>query len=86
MKTNMGTVDRLLRGFIVGPALLAVGFLLGGGTILGVVAFALAGIALVTASVGFCPAYVPFGISTRGGISIHGRVRFGGHARVVAQH
>lgn len=86
MKANMGTVDRLLRGFVIGPALLVVGFLLGAGTIPGVVAFVLAGIALVTGAVGFCPAYVPFGISTRGGISIHGRLHFGGRSRVVAQH
>ena len=31
------------------------------------------------------PGYVPFGRSTRGGISTHGRTRFGGRARVVAQ-
>ena len=80
MKTNMGTVDRLLRGLIIGPALLVVGFLLGAGTVPAVVAFVLAGIALVSAVVGFCAAYVPFGISTRGGISTHGRVRFGGRS------
>jgi len=41
---------------------------------------------LATAATGFCPAYIPFGLSTRGGISTHGHVRFGGHSRVVAQH
>jgi hypothetical protein len=45
-----------------------------------------AGIMLTTAAVGFCPAYVPFGISTRGGLSTHGRMRLGGRSRVVAQH
>jgi hypothetical protein len=86
MKTNMGTVDRLLRGFVIGPVLIALGFLLGAGSIPGIVVFVLAGIAFVTGVVGFCPAYVPFGISTRGGISTNGRVRFGGRSRVVAQH
>jgi hypothetical protein len=78
MKTNMGTVDRLLRGFVIGPVLIVLGFLLGPASIPGVVAFVLAGIALVTAPVGVCPGYVPFGLSTRGAISTHGRVRFGG--------
>jgi hypothetical protein len=41
---------------------------------------------LTTAAVGYCPAYVPFGISTRGGISTHGRARTGGRPRVVEQH
>ena len=45
-----------------------------------------AGVMLVTVAVGVCPAYTPFGISTRGGVSTHGHVRFGGRTRVVAQH
>jgi hypothetical protein len=86
MKTNMGTVDRLLRGFVIGPVSTALGFLLGAGSILGIVLFVLAGIAFVTAVVGLCPAYVPFGMSTRGGVSTNGHVRFGGRSRVVSQH
>jgi hypothetical protein len=85
MKRNMGTVDRLVRA-VVGPVLIVLGFVFGAGSIPGVVAFVLAGIALVTAAVGVCPPYIPFGISTRGGISVHGRVRFGGRSRVAAQH
>ena len=86
MKANMGTVDRLLRGFVAGPVLIVLGFVLGAGSIPGIVAFVLAGIAFVTAAVGFCPAYVPFGVSTRDGISTNGRLRFGGRSRVVGQH
>ena len=85
MKHNMGTVDRLLRA-IVGPVLIVLGLVFGAGSVPGVVAFVLAGIALVTAAVGVCPGYIPFGISTRGGVSTHGRIRFGGRSRVVAQH
>lgn len=85
MKRNMGTVDRLLRG-VVGTVLIVVGVAFGAGSVPGVLAFVLAGIALVTAAVGVCPAYIPFGMSTRGGISIHGRPRFGGRSRVVARH
>jgi hypothetical protein len=84
MKRNMGTVDRLLRAFFAAPVLVLVGLLVGW-SVLGVAAFVFAGVMLATAASGFCPAYVPFGISTRGGISTHGRVRFGGRARVVAQ-
>jgi hypothetical protein len=85
MKRNMGTVDRLLRA-VVGPVLIVLGFALGASSVPAVVAFVLAGIALVTAAVGVCPAYIPFGISTRGGISVHGRARLGGGSRVAAQH
>lgn len=84
MKRNMGTVDRLTRA-VVGAGLIAVGFLFGAETVPGIVVFVLAGIALVTAAVGVCVAYIPFDISTRGGISIHGRF-VGGGSRVVARH
>ena len=83
MKRNMGRIDRLLRGTVVGPVLILLGFSLGAGSIPGVVAFVLAGIALVTAAVGVCLGYIPLGMSTRGGVSIGGRVRFGGGARVA---
>jgi hypothetical protein len=86
MKHNMGTVDRLVRALVAAPLLIVLGFVLGTGSVLGIVAFVLAGIMLTTAAVGYCPAYVPFGISTRGGISTHGRARTGGRPRVVEQH
>lgn len=64
MKQNMGSLDRALR-FI---AVLAIGtaYLLGklSGTtaiVLGVVAVAF----LLTSLMGTCPAYLPFGLSTR---------------------
>ena len=84
MKQNMGTVDRLLRAFVAAPTLILVGLFFGW-SVLGVAAFVVAGVMLATSATGFCPGYVPFGVSTEGGISIHGRVRFGGRARVVAQ-
>ena len=83
MKRNMGTVDRLLRAFVAAPTLILVGLFLGW-SVLGVAAFVVAGVMVATSATGFCPGYVPFGISTRGGVSTHGRMRFGG-ARVVAQ-
>jgi len=59
MKTNMGSVDRIVRG-VAGVGL--IGWALMGGPVwawIGVVP-------LGTALMGWCPAYVPFGISTRG--------------------
>ena len=59
MKTNMGSVDRIVRG-VAGIALIA--WALMGGPVwawIGVVP-------LATAAIGVCPAYLPFGITTCG--------------------
>ena len=59
MKTNMGSIDRIVRG-VAGIGLVA--WALTGGPVwawIGVVP-------LATAALGWCPAYVPFGISTLG--------------------
>jgi hypothetical protein len=76
MKRNMGSLDRLIRAFIAAPVLIIAGFAFGG-SLLGIGAFVLAGVMLATAASGFCPLYVPFGLSTSGGISTHGHVRLG---------
>ena len=57
MKTNMGAIDRSIRA--VGGVALIVWALMGGPwwAWIGV-------IPLVTAAIGFCPLYVPIGIST----------------------
>jgi hypothetical protein len=57
MKTNVGSIDRIVRG-VAGIGLIA--WALTGGPVwawIGVVP-------LFTAVVGWCPAYLPFGIST----------------------
>jgi hypothetical protein len=82
----MGTVDRLVRALVAAPLLLRLGFAVATGSPLGTVAFVLAGIMLATAAVGYCPAYIPFGISTRGCISTHGCVRMRGRSAMVGQH
>jgi hypothetical protein len=57
MKANMGGIDRIVRG-AAGIGLIA--WALTGGP-----AWAWVGVVpLLTAAVGWCPAYVPFGIST----------------------
>lgn len=64
MTKNMGTADRVIRTIIA--LVIAVLYFTGtiGGTVailLGIVAVAF----LVTSLVGWCPSYLPFGLSTR---------------------
>lgn len=65
MTRNMGTLDRGLRAFVVAPIAIAVAFVLGAGTIAGVILFVVAGIMLATAATAYCPTYTVVGISTR---------------------
>jgi hypothetical protein len=60
---NVGPIDRLVR---LGAALVAVviALLVGAGSMLGIVLFAVGAILLVTAVVGFCPLYRLLGLST----------------------
>lgn len=63
MKQNMGTEDRILRLI----AAIAVGVLYGLGYISGTLALVLGGVAIaffVTSFIGWCPLYLPFGLST----------------------
>jgi len=64
MKLNMGTVDRAAR--LIVAAIIAVLYFTGQITgtlaiVLGIVAIAF----VVTSLVGWCPAYLPLGLSTR---------------------
>lgn len=64
MKQNMGTTDKIIRLVVV--AIIAVLYFSGQITgtaaiVLGIVAVAF----LVTSLIGWCPSYVPFGISTK---------------------
>lgn len=63
---NMGSFDRAVRAFLIAPVAIGVALGIGASSIAGIMLFALAGIALVTGATGVCPAYVPFGIDTRG--------------------
>jgi len=59
MKKNMGSADRVIRG-IIGIAVLGAGYYYKSW-------FGLIGlIPLATAFISWCPAYMPFGISTLG--------------------
>lgn len=64
MKPNMGTADKVIRLSVV--AIIVILYFTGQITgtaaiILGIIAVAF----LVTSLIGWCPSYVPFGISTR---------------------
>ncbi|MFO8173751.1 MAG: YgaP family membrane protein [Gemmatimonadota bacterium] len=57
MTCNMGSTDRIIRG-VIGIGVLGAGYYFQ--SLWGLVGL----IPLVTALIGWCPAYVPFGIST----------------------
>ena len=63
MRKNMGSLDKTVR--LIAAVVLAV--LAATGTITGLfatIAYVVAAIFVVTSLVSFCPAYLPFGIST----------------------
>lgn len=66
MKRNMGTVDRLLRAFVIAPAALVWAGVAGWAGVWAIVALVIAAIMLTTAAVGFCPLYALLGIDTTG--------------------
>ena len=63
-KTNMGVCDRMAR-LCAGFGLILVGSLVVQGT-MGTIILVIGTLAVLTAAIGFCPGYVPFGISTAG--------------------
>ena len=65
MSKNMGSIDRLLRAFVVAPAAIVVAVVVGVGSIVWIVLLAVAAIMLATAAVGVCPLYKPLKIYTR---------------------
>lgn len=67
MKKNMGNLDRAFRLIVV--LIIGIAYLMG--LLSGTIAIVLAVVAvafLLTSLVGTCPAYLPFGLSTRGKI------------------
>lgn len=64
MRKNMGKTDRLLRAFVVASLAVLGAFLVGPGSVLGIVLFAVAAIMLGTSAVGSCPIYAVLGIKT----------------------
>lgn len=64
MSHNMGTADRLLRALVVAPVAVVLGIVLGPIGVLSIMLYAVAGIMLGTAAIGFCPLYPLVGVST----------------------
>jgi len=62
----MSSLDRALRSFVVAPAAIVIAFVVGAGSVGGIVLFALVAIMLGTSAVGFCPLYKLLHIDSRG--------------------
>jgi hypothetical protein len=64
MKKNMGTVDKVIRILVavVVAVLFATKVITG---TLGIVLLVFAAVFVLTSLIGFCPLYLPFGLSTR---------------------
>jgi len=63
MKANVGTTDKIIR-VIIGVALLLVAFLVPLSQLLKILFIVIGAVAILTALIGFCGAYLPFGINT----------------------
>ena len=64
MKKNMGTIDKVIRILVaVVAAVLYFTHVISG--TLAIVLLALSAIFIVTSFLGFCPLYIPLGLSTR---------------------
>ena len=66
MSRNMSNLDRGLRTFVVAPVAIVIAVLVGAGSVLGIVLFAVAAIMLATSAIGFCPLYKLLHLDTRG--------------------
>jgi len=66
MSKNMNILDRRVRAFLIAPAAIVVGILIGPGSIGAIVLYAIAAIMLATSAVGYCPLYSVFGRSRHG--------------------
>jgi len=64
VKVNMGRTDRMIRSFIVAPLAIILAFVVGAGSVGGIILFVVAAVMLATSAVKSCPLYLPLGIST----------------------
>jgi hypothetical protein len=63
MKKNMGTIDKVIRILVaVVVAVLYFSHVITG--TIGIILLILAGVFVLTSLIGFCPLYLPFGLST----------------------
>ena len=66
MSRNMSREDRGLRAFLVTPAAVAVGVLIGPASAVAIVLYVIAGVLLATSAAGVCPLYSLFHFDSRG--------------------
>ncbi|HXZ58119.1 MAG TPA: DUF2892 domain-containing protein [Gaiellaceae bacterium] len=66
MRKNMSTFDRRLRAFLVAPLAILIAFVIGIGSVAGVLLLVVAAIMIATGAVGFCPLYVLLHFDSRG--------------------
>jgi uncharacterized membrane protein len=64
MKKNMGTIDKIVRILIAAIVVLLYFTHVISGT-LAIVLLALSAVFVITSLLGFCPLYLPFGLSTK---------------------
>ena len=57
MNKNMNILDRRLRAFLLAPAAVVIGILIGPGSVGSIVLYAIAAIMLATSAAGYCPLY-----------------------------
>jgi hypothetical protein len=62
---NLGNLDRVLRAFLVVPAAVIVGAVVGPASMLAIVLYLLAAVMVATAAVGSCPLYSLLHIDSR---------------------
>ena len=66
MTRNMGVLDRIIRVFVVAPALIGIGVAVGPASVASWILYTFAGVVVLTSAVGFCPTYRVLGITTMG--------------------
>lgn len=63
MRTNVGRTDKIIR-LVLGIVAAVIAFVVGAGSVPGIILLVVAAVLIVTAFVGFCPLYRLLGINT----------------------
>jgi hypothetical protein len=64
MKKNMGTIDKVIR-ILIAVVVVVLYFTNTISGLLGIILLILAAVFVLTSLLGFCPLYLPFGLSTK---------------------
>ena len=70
MHRNEGNLDRIIR-LVIAAAAIAVGAVVGFGSVVGIIAAVVAVIMVVTAAIGFCPLYAVLHVNTCPNRALH---------------